>query len=205
LANSRPQADRDRDADRKPEQLMVFFGVEPGMTAADFLAGGGFMTEVLSVTVGPTGKVYSYDQGANKTRDERLADNRLPNVFRTGGTVPIPPNSLDVGIIVMNLHDIFNSAGPQATQAVLKAGYDLYKPGGVFGVVDHVGVAGADNAKLHRMTKQQAIDVVQAVGFVFEGESNVLAHSNDDHTKMVTDPAVRGKTDQFVLKFRKPK
>lgn len=72
-------------------------------------------------------------------------------------------------------------------------------------MVDHVGVAGADNAKLHRMTKQQAIDVVQAVGFVFEGESNVLAHSNDDHTKMVTDPAVRGKTDQFVLKFRKPK
>jgi predicted methyltransferase len=207
LANlSRPQADRDRDADRKPAQLMTFFGVQRGMTAADFLAGGGFMTEVLSVTVGSNGKVYSYDQGVNTILDKRLADSRLPNVVRTDGSrVSIPKNSLDAAIIVMNLHDIYNASGSQATLGVLKSGYDLFKPDAVLGVVDHVGVPGADNAKLHRMTKQQAIDVVTAAGFVLESESDVLAHSSDDHTKLVTDPSVRGKTDQFTLKFRKPK
>jgi predicted methyltransferase len=207
LANpSRPQADRDRDADRKPAQLMTFFGVERGMTVADFLAGGGFMTEVLSATVGSNGKVYSYDQGVNTILDKRLADSRLPNVVRTDGSqVSIPKNSLDAAIIVMNLHDIYNSSGSQATLGVLKSGYDLFKPDAVLGVVDHVGVPGADNAKLHRMTKQQAIDVVTAAGFVLESESDVLAHSSDDHTKLVTDPSVRGKTDQFTLKFRKPK
>jgi predicted methyltransferase len=207
LANpSRSQADRDRDADRKPAQLMTFFGVERGMTAADFLAGGGFMTEVLSMAVGPSGKVYSYDQGVNTILDKRLADSRLPNVVRTDGSqVSIPKNSLDAGIIVMNLHDIYNSSGSQATLGVLKSGYDLFKPGAVLGVVDHVGVVGADNTKLHRMTKQQAIDVVTAAGFVLESESDVLARASDDHTKVVTDPSVRGKTDQFTLKFRKPK
>jgi predicted methyltransferase len=185
---------------------MTFFGVERGMTAADFLAGGGFMTEVLSVTVGPTGKVYSFDQVANTTLDKRMSDSRLPNVVRADGNqVSIPQNSLDVAVIVMNLHDIYNDAGPQATQGILKNGYGLFKPGAVLGVVDHVGVPGTDNAKLHRITKQQAIDVVTAAGFVLESESDVLAHPSDDHTKLVTDPSVRGKTDQFTLKFRKPK
>src|SRR5215471_2017740 len=87
LANpSRPQADRDRDANRKPAQLMTFFGVKPKMTVVDILAGGGYMTEVLSVTVGPKGKVYSQNQGQNKNLDERLANNRLPNVVALQGS-----------------------------------------------------------------------------------------------------------------------
>ncbi len=212
LANSsRPQADRDRDADRKPVQLMTFFGVQRGMTAADLLASGGFMIEVLSVTVGPGGKVYAQNlvplpDVFSKALGERLANSRLPNVVRVDGALSsVPPNSLDFAITVMNLHDIYNSAGSQPLQAALKSVYDLIKAGGVFGVVDHVGIAGADNAKLHRMLKQQAIDVVTAAGFVLAAESDVLANPNDDHTKYVFDPSIRGKTDQFVLKFRKPK
>jgi predicted methyltransferase len=211
---TRPQADRDRDADRKPAQLMTFFGVQRGMTAVDVMASGGYMTEVLSIAVGPTGKVYAqnpvaflqYNNGMyGKAIGERVANNRLPNVTRLDGELStIAPNSIDVAVTALNLHDIYNR-DPKQAQAFVKAVFDALKPGGVFGVVDHVGVAGSDNAKLHRMTKQQAIDVAKAAGFTVEAESDVLAHASDDHTKGPFDPSLRGKTDQFTLKLRKPK
>jgi predicted methyltransferase len=216
-APSRSQADRDRDADRKPADLMMVMGVKPGMTALDLLAAGGYVTEVLSITVGPTGKVYSQNpaallkmrDGANdKALSARLANGHLPNVIRVDDNLPQPqvaPGSVDVAITVMNLHDIYNSYGADAATATVKNVYSVVKPGGEFAVVDHVGVAGADNAKLHRMQKQQAIDVVTAAGFKLETDSNILAHPADDHTKMVFDPTLRGKTDQFTLIFRKPK
>jgi len=212
---TRPQADRDRDADRKPAELMNVFGVKPGMTAVDVIAAGGYMTEVLSITVGPTGRVYlqnpqlflQFNNGANaKAVATRLDNNRLPNVVRLDGDLPgaAGPSSADVAITVMNLHDLYNR-NPQTAQAFVKSVYETLKPGGVFGVVDHVGVAGADNAKLHRMQKQQAIDVVTSQGFKLETDSNVLAHPADDHTKGVFDASLRAKTDQFTLVFRKPK
>jgi predicted methyltransferase len=202
---SRAQADRDLDADRKPAELMTFFGIERGMTVVEYIAGRGFMTEVLSITVGATGKVYAQYEGADKTFEERLANNRLPNVQHVSArTIPIAPGSADLVITVMNLHDVYNSDIP-LTQNLLKYVHSLLKPDGTLAVVDHVGIPGADNAKLHRMQKQQAIDVVTAAGFVLEAESNVLARSTDDHTKRVTDPSIRSKTDQFVLKFRKAK
>ena len=207
LANTtRPQADRDRDANRKPAQLMTFFGVKSKMTVLDLIAGGGYMTEVLSVTVGPKGKVYSQNQGANKALDERLANNRLANVTNIQGEISqITPSSVDVAITVMNLHDVYNGTAKELQTKLLRGVLGVLKPGGTFGVVDHVGVAGADNSKLHRMTKEQAIELVTSVGFELVGESTVLAHPEDDHTKGVFDPTLRGKTDQFTLKFRKPK
>jgi predicted methyltransferase len=216
-APSRPQADRDRDADRKPAELMMVLGVKPGMTAIDLLAAGGYVTEVLSIAVGPTGKVYSQNAAGmlkmrggavDKALSARLADGHLPNVTRVDDSLPQPqvaPGSVDVAITVMNLHDIYNASGADAAIGFVKNVYSVLKPGGVFGVVDHVGVAGADNAKLHRMQKQQALDVAKAAGFIVEVDSNVLAHSADDHTKMVFDPTLRGKTDQFTLVLRKPK
>lgn len=216
-APSRPQADRDRDADRKPAQLMTFLGVERGMTALDVMASGGYLTEVLSVAVGPTGKVHAhntqqmlqFNNGAyGKAIAARLENNRLPNVVRLDGEVSsLPPNSVDVAVTAMNLHDIYNrgAQGPQNAEAFMKGVFNALKPGGLFGVVDHVGVAGADNARLHRMQKQQAIDVAKAAGFVVEAESDIYANAADDHTKGPFDPALRGKTDQFTLKLRKPR
>jgi predicted methyltransferase len=202
---TRPQADRERDANRKPARLMTFFGVERGMTAVDVLAGAGFMTEVLSVTVGPDGKVYAQNTAYNAALGERLANSRLPNVVRLDGDLSsIAPGSVDVVITIMNLHDVYNAAEPAFMVQALEVVHRVLKPGGVFGVVDHVGLPGADNATLHRMTKQQAVDVVTTAGFVLEAESDVLAHPGDDHMRRVDDPAIRGKTDQFTLRFRKP-
>jgi predicted methyltransferase len=86
----------------------------------------------------------------------------------------------------------------------LKSLHAALKPGGVLGVIDHVGVAGQDNKTLHRMLPQQARDALTKAGFTIEAESNMLANSADDHTKGVFDPAVRGTTDQFMLRARKP-
>ena len=214
---NRPQADRDRDADRKPAELMSFLGVKPGMTALDVIAAGGYMTEVLSVAVGPTGKVYSQNppliyqamNGMYKPQVEaRHANGRLPNTVRVDADLPaapaVPPGSVDVAVTAMNFHDIYNM-DPALAPRFMKGVYSMLKPGGVFGVIDHVGVEGADNKKLHRVPKQIAIDAAKAAGFVVEAESNMLAHPDDDHAKNVFDAGLRGKTDQFVLKLRKPK
>lgn len=214
---TRPQDDRARDADRKPAELMTFFGVERGMTVLDVIASGGYMTDVLAVAVGPSGKVYAQNPPAflkfgegryDKAMTTRLANNRLSNVVRVDADLPassqIPAGSVDFAITALNLHDIHNRDAA-AGQKFLKDVFTTLKPGGVFGVIDHVGVAGADNTKLHRMQKSDAIASAKAAGFTVEAESNLLAHSTDDHTKGPFDPSLRGKTDQFILKLRKPK
>jgi len=215
-APSRPQADRERDADRKPAELMKFFGVHPGMTVMDVIAGGGYMTEVLSMAVGPKGKVYSQNPPAMLEPggrylaqvEARFAGGRLPNVARVDEDLPasnvVPQGSVDFAITAMNLHDLYNR-DPAKALTFMKAVFTTLKPGGVFGVIDHVGKPGADNAKLHRMPKQAALDLAREAGFTVEAESNLLAHPQDDHMQMVFAPGLRGKTDQFVLRLRKPK
>jgi predicted methyltransferase len=214
---NRPAEDKARDADRKPAELMQFFGVKPGMTTVDIIALGGYVTEVLSVAVGPQGKVYAQNPPiALQLRDgmyakqitERLADNRLENVVRVDADLPaaaqIPPGSVDVAITAMNYHDVRNRNAEDGVK-FLQAIYTMLKPGGVLGVTDHVGNDGADNAQLHRIPKHFLLEDAKAAGFVVDGESDMLAHAADDHTKMVFDPTLRGKTDQFVVRLRKPK
>jgi predicted methyltransferase len=210
----RPAADKARDADRKPAELMQFFGVKPGMTTVDIIALGGYVTEVLSVAVGPNGKVYAQNPPvALQLREglyakERLANNRLPNVVRVDGDLPatsqIAPGSVDVAITMMNYHDVRNRS-PEVAVGFLKAVHTMLKPGGVLGVTDHVGNDGADNAALHRIPKHFLIEDAKAAGFTIDGESDVLKHTADDHTKLVFDPTLRGKTDQFAVRLRKPK
>lgn len=214
---NRPQEDKDRDADRKPAELLTFFGVKPGMTALDIIALGGYVTEALSAAVGPQGKVYAQNPPiALQLRDgmyakaitERLANNRLPNVVRVDGDLPasaqISPGSVDVAITAMNYHDVRN-AGADTALGFMRAVHVMLKPGGVFGVTDHVGNDGANNTALHRIPKHFLLEDAKAAGFIVEAESDLLAHPGDDHTKVVFDPALRGKTDQFTVRLRKPK
>jgi predicted methyltransferase len=212
----RPAEDKARDADRKPAELVQFFGVKPGMTTVDIIALGGYVTEVLSVAVGPNGKVYAQNPPiALQLRDgmyakqitDRLANDRLKNVVRVDADLPasaqIAPGSVDVAITAMNYHDVRNR-NPDDGVAFLRGIYSMLKPGGVLGVTDHVGNDGANNAQLHRIPKHFLLEDAQAAGFVVDGESDILAHTADDHTKMVFDPTLRGKTDQFVVRLRKP-
>lgn len=215
-SNERPAEDRARDAGRKPAQVIAFLGIEPGMTVVDLIAAGGYYTEVLSLAVGPQGKVYSQNNayvleirdGANdKALTQRLAGGRLPNVERVDREVAelgLAPDSLDAALTALNFHDIYNGRGPDAAAAWLAAVYRVLKPGGLLGLVDHDGNAGNDNAELHRVEKQIAVAAAQAAGFVVEAEGEMLRNPSDDRTRNVFAPGLRGHTDRFVLLLRKP-
>jgi predicted methyltransferase len=212
-APERSAENKARDADRKPIETVQFFGIKTGDSVVDMIAVGGWFTEVLSAAVGPRGHVYSQnppfvpESDAGKAFIKRLGnaeDVRVP--LAQAGVV----EKADAVVTAMNLHDIYNGfnnqpAGEPAAVEFLKAIYAALKPGGVLGLIDHVGVAGQDNAKLHRMLPQQARDAITKAGFTIEAESKLLANPADDHTKMVFDPAIRGHTDQFMFRARKPR
>ncbi len=215
-SESRPQEDRDRDAGRKPADVIEFLGIEPGMRVMDVIAATGYYTEVLSLAVGPDGEVVAQNppgllerrEGAvDKALGARLADNRLPNVSRLDadlGEAGVDPGTFDAAITALNFHDIYHRNGPDAAVGALKVIYDALKPGGVLGVIDHVGVAGADNAELHRIEKEIAIESALAAGFVVEEDGTLLSNADDDHTQGVFGEGIRGNTDRFALKLRKP-
>ncbi len=200
-----------RDESRKPIEMVRFFGIKSGDVAVDMIAESGWFTEVLSAAVGPRGRVYMQNPPFLKETDaEKALIKRLGNVealrvpFAQAGFV----GKADVVVTAMNLHDVYNGfqdqpAGEPAAVEFLKGLHTALKPGGVLAVIDHVGVTGQDNKKLHRMLPQQARDAITKAGFTIEAESKELANSADDHTKGVFDAAVRGHTDQFAIRARK--
>lgn len=212
---SRPDADKARDAGRKPAQVLDFLGITAGQTVVDLMASGGYYTEVLSVAVGPTGTVYAQNPPSflqwndgyyDKALTERLEGNRLANVARLDKNLSdsnLGENTIDAAITALNFHDLYND-DPEVGILALKAILPLLKPGGVVGLIDHHGEAGADNAKLHRINIDVVMAAAKAAGFNVDGQSDILLTGQDDHSKGVFDPAVRGKTDRFVLRLVKP-
>jgi predicted methyltransferase len=210
-APERPAENKARDEARKPIETIQFFGIETGDTVIEMIAAGGWFTEVLSAAVGPTGKVYASnppglaDAAAEQALHKRLGNVTAVNVALAEANID---GNADAAVLALNLHDIYNGfagqpGGEAAAVDFLKAIYAELKPGGVLGVIDHVGVAGQDNAKLHRISPDVARDLLMKAGFTIEAESPMLAHPADDHTKGVFDPAIRGQTDQFMFRARK--
>jgi len=213
----RPEADTKRDADRKPAEMLEFAGVKPGDTVADFIPGGGYFTRIFAKAVGPKGTVYALANPPppNATAPPAIqaiaADPQYGNIT----VVPIASGGFkldkpaDVFWTSQNYHDLYLTRLNLDVPAVTKTIYDNVKPGGVFIVLDHAAAPGAEVVAtantLHRIDPASVKKTVEAAGFKFEGESKVLANPADDHTKGVFDPALRGHTDQFIYKFRKPK
>ena len=221
LANpARSQADRERDARDKPAEVLALAKFKRGDTVADILAGGGYYSEILSGIVGPNGKVLlvnnpGYDGFGKKGYTERLAGNRLPNVQHIVGpsdALGMGENVLDGAVIVMSYHDLYWVDDKQGWPKV-DAGQFLdqitraLKPGGVLVVVDHSakqGTGSADAQTLHRIDEQFTIADFRRHGLEWEAAIPVLRNADDDRSKNVFDPAIRGKTDRFVHLYRKP-
>ena len=217
LANeSRSEADRARDAGRMPADVIAFLGIEPGMSVIDLIAASGYYTEVLSLAVGADGHVTAqnpafvleFREGANdKALNERLADDRLANVSRLDiEMADLTPEHgpFDAAVTALNFHDIYNGFGEEAAVGTFNIVYAVLNPGGVFGVIDHQGGEGNDNEALHRGMKADAIRVAEAAGFVVEGDSDLLHNADDDMTQGVFAEGIRGHTNRFLLKLRKP-
>jgi predicted methyltransferase len=211
---SRPKDDVASDALRDPADTLAFAGVKPGMKVGELFPGGGYFTRMLSDVVGPTGKIFAVEnagwKGAVEADQKMLAEPGRGNValdVKPFGQLNMP-GGLDLFWITQNYHDLkIAKYGAVDTAAFNRAVYAALKPGGVYFILDHQANAGTtldQIAVLHRIQKDTVIREVTAAGFKLTAEGRFLARSGDDHTKAIFDPAIRGKTDQYALKFVKP-
>lgn len=205
---ARPAADKARDAARKPAEAVAFAGVKPGDIIAEIAPGGGYFTRILAKAVGPQGHIYALMPAAFANRPGGLdAINAVaadyPNV--TVLTVDFAdfsvPKPVDLVWTTENYHDIANGDIAAANASVFKA----LKPGGGYYVQDHAapGTGMAATRTLHRIDPEAVKDQVKAAGFLFESESDFLTNPNDSHTLSANDPAIRGQTSKFAMRFRK--
>jgi predicted methyltransferase len=218
LADSaRPAADKERDAARHPGELLAFAGVKPGDKVADFIMGGGYFTRILAKAVGDKGRVYAYQPAEFIQYRAAYGDEQKAAVAGYSNVTPLSDSlatvkfaePLDAIVTVQNWHDLHLKMSPPGFAASMaKRLYDNLKPGGVLLVVDHVAAADPGFAapdKLHRIDPAAARAEIESAGFRFDGSLPLLANPTDPHTAIVFDPSIRGKTDQFVYRFRKPR
>ncbi len=215
----RPAQDKEADAQRKPAETLAFAGIKPGQKIAELLPGRGYFTRLFSKAVGPKGHIYAYPppRRPNAPADAPnpaaavtaiAADPAYSNVtvetFSPGKLSVAEP--VDVVWTSRNYHDLHNIPNADIN-AFNKSVFDALKPGGLYIVLDHAAVSGSgthDTSTLHRIDPEAVKSEVTAAGFVLAGQSDVLHSVDDQHTAPVSDSSVKGKTDQFILKFRKP-
>lgn len=213
--SGRPAADKDRDAARKPADMVAFTGIRPGDTVLEILPGGGYFTRIFSKIVGPQGHLYAAVPDPKSSDAEPAASEIAANIEYSNVTVvpltiealkALPP--LDAIWTSQNYHDLHLSRVHADILKLDKTWFDILKPGGVVVIEDHVALAGSPATetadKLHRIDPAVARAEMEAAGFKFDGESDLLRNPADPHTAIVFDPSIRGKTDQFVYRFKKP-
>ena len=227
---SRPDADKQRDANRKPAESVAFAGVKPGDKIGELMPGTGYYTRVLSKTVGAKGVVYAMPPapaappagaapagGPPAGAPAAARPNPLAALAADPGYSNVRLASMDLNAKLpelvdlvwtsQNYHDFVNRSDADLA-AINKMVFDALKPGGVYLVIDHASAPGAGKTStktLHRMDPEAVKKDLAAAGFVFEAESKLLQNPADPHTSNVHDGDIRGSTDQFMLRFRKPK
>lgn len=213
----RPSEDVARDAARKPAETLAFANVKSGDEVIDFIMGGGYFTRLLAKAVGPTGRVYAYQPAefikfrAQYADDQKKVADAYANVTPLNNSLGALafPEPVDIIFTAQNYHDLHLASSPPGTADLINAAlFKALKPGGVLIVIDHAAVAGSgtkDTNALHRIDPATVRAEIEKAGFKFEGESTLLRNPDDPHTALVFDASIRGKTDQFVYRFRKPR
>ena len=208
------RADDAKDDERRHiAEIVAFSEVKPGDTVLELVPGSGYWSQVFSRVVGDDGTVYlAVPEPMLKYSDKTLAlPETLANaeVLQQAADALAAPTKVDVAFTAQNYHDYPNPfMGPTDPALLNAAVFEALKPGGLWIVIDHAAEAGSglrDTDTLHRIDPAIVREQAEAAGFEFVGESDVLRNPADDHTLKVFDPAVRGTTDQFVYKFRKPR
>jgi predicted methyltransferase len=225
LANAnRPDADREQDGWRKADEVLEFLGLRPGMHVIDYMAAGGYYTELMSYVVGPDGEVIAYNnepyqQFSGDMPAQRYGNERLPNVEQLTAApeeLELEPASLDAALFVQTYHDLYWQPKDERNRAAwpvvdpeqaLARLVPALKPGAVVVVVDHVAPAGSDPVDTvdaaHRIDPAVIKRDFEAAGLEFDAESPVFRNPDDDHTTSVFDDSIRHKTDQVMYRFRK--
>jgi predicted methyltransferase len=213
---ARPAEDRAMDASRHPAELLDFLKLRAGQTVADVWPGD-YWDRLFAAAVGPTGKVYAVhlEEADKAEKIDTPADGSMPlaghsNVIAVvthANTFALPAKA-DVIWMRQNYHDLYDKfMGPADVPAFNKAVFQALKPGGRFVIIDHAAPDGSGLAATettHRIDAAVVKKDMAAAGFKFVGETTALRNPADDRTKLVFDPSVRGKTDQFVYVFQRP-
>ena len=204
---ARPPEEVARDGERRTAVALAFAGVGPGDRAAGH-------------EVGDRGHVYAFlpeeqltNCAASETAGTRalVGDAHYANITVLRASVDhfSAPEPLDLIWTSLNFHDLYDSfMGPANVPRVVASMFTALKPGGALVIIDHVAEPGSgvrDTESLHRIDPETIISTVRAAGFVLEAQSDLLRNAADHHDRVVFDPAIRGRTDQVVLKFIKPR
>ncbi len=209
---------RTTDAKRHGPEILAFAGVKTGDKVIDLIPGGGYWTKLFARSVGPSGHVYGIwpqpyaaEARTNVLDYQKLAGSAdFANVSASTqpATTLQAAEPVDIVFTAQNYHDYPDKFMGSVDPAVFnKLAFAALKPGGTLLIIDHVAQAGSamrDTDTLHRIDPATVKTQVVGAGFEFVGESALLANAADNHSLPVFDKAVRGKTDQFIYKFRKP-
>ena len=210
------------DAGRRPAEMLAFMGLRRGDSVLDYGAGTGYYTEIMARSVGPTGHVTAWISPAQMERENfRNAyagiRQRNPNATVYAAALdsfPFAPSAYDFVLMHLEYHDAYWQSDrfrvPRIDpNALLRVIFNSVKPGGVVAVVDHVANPGGETRAvveaLHRIDPATVRADFERAGFVLEEESSLLRNPQDDHSKLVFDPSIRGHTDRIVYRFRRPR
>ena len=218
VASPARASERGADARRKPAELLAFTGVKRGDKVLELIPGYGYFTHILSGIVGPKGRVYAvWPEPYARQAVPNVNDLRAQSATAAWRNITVlvqpaakltAPEPLDLVFTSQNYHDYPDEFMGRIDPMVFnRAVYRALKPGGIFVVIDHAAQAGSgmrDTDTLHRIDPETVKRQVIAAGFVYEGAYDGLRNRADDHRLTVFDKKIRGRTDQFAFKFRKP-
>ncbi|PJG47676.1 methyltransferase [Sphingobium sp. LB126] len=226
-ATSRTPANLARDRYRHPAETLAFFGVRPDQTVVEYSPSGGWYTEILAPLLHDKGSFYALQPTGRSLDSYKAFLAAKPEVYGKVTLVPfpdqtglIPAGSVDTLLTFRNIHNMVMGGTETAT---FKVFYDLLKPGGTLGIVDHRLPEGRDTA-LEKSSGYLKVSTVrriaEAAGFEYVGSSEVNANPKDtaDWEKGVwtLPPTLRngevdkakylaiGESDRMTLRFRKP-
>jgi predicted methyltransferase len=211
----RPPSDTERDAARLPAVMLEFARIKPGDRVADLIPGHGYFTRLFAVAVKPGGAVVAIVPPEAAKRDAEGAamigaiavNPAYGNVIVVEGIGNAALGQVDVFWTAQNYHDLHNALSVDQVIEFNEAVFKTVKPGGYYVIIDHVAEPDARpmvSNTLHRIDPAQVMGEIEAAGFVLDASSKALANPADPHTANVFDASIRGKTDQFMLRFRKP-
>jgi len=219
-AGARSEDNVKLDESRKPTEVLNFLGLRKGDQAIDLFGANRYWAEIMAPAVGPKGHVTVWEptqfygkESADKFAAFQQKAGNTHLIVAPFESIALDANAYDFVMLNLNYHDVYWESAKYGVKrmepdAFVKTVYASVKPGGVVGVIDHVGNPGDTREtveKYHRIDPAVVKADFEKAGFKLEGESDLLKNAADDHSLLVFDDKIRGKTDRFILKFRKPR